>query len=108
LRKLLLLVIIIVSFANSSFTPYLEYTATAYSLRGATASGARVRRGIVAADTRLHRIGSFINIQAGQYSGNYRVMDTGGAIRGRKLDIYVPSIREAVRFGRQKVLVRKI
>ena len=37
------------------------------------------------------------------YSGEYVVADTGGAVRGRKIDIWVPSAGEAMRFGRRPV-----
>lgn len=81
------------------------FTATAYCLKGRTASGAGVRRGIVAADTRVLPLGTRISMNAGSYSGNYIVADTGGAVKGRKLDIWVPSCSEAVRFGRRTVTV---
>lgn len=81
------------------------FTATAYCLRGRTASGSNVRRGIVAADPRVLPLGTRISMKAGSYSGNYLVADTGGAVRGRKLDIWVPSCSEARRFGRRTVMV---
>lgn len=83
----------------------VPYTATAYALRGQTASGHRVARGIVAADTRILPLGTKIEIKAGPYSGKYVVRDTGSRIKGRKLDIWMPSIREAKAFGRRKVHV---
>lgn len=82
-----------------------HFKATAYCLKGRTASGAGVRRGIVAADRRVLPLGSRIQISAGSYSGTYTVADTGGAVRGRILDIWVPSCAEAVRFGRKTVKV---
>lgn len=84
-------------------TPPQPYVATAYSLRGRTASGRTVRKGIVAADPRVLPLGSRIRLEAGSYSGEYLVADTGGAVRGRKIDIWIPSTREALRFGRRKV-----
>jgi 3D (Asp-Asp-Asp) domain-containing protein len=42
---------------------------------------------------------------AGSYSGTYTVADTGGAVRGRILDVWVPSCSEAMRFGRKTVMV---
>jgi 3D (Asp-Asp-Asp) domain-containing protein len=33
----------------------------------------------------------------------YEVLDTGSAIKGRHLDIYMPSCRAAKRFGRQRI-----
>lgn len=81
------------------------FRATAYCLRGKTASGSSVRRGIVAADRRILPLGTKINISAGSYSGTYVVADTGGAIKGRILDIWVPSCSEAMRFGRRTIKV---
>lgn len=82
-----------------------SFKATAYCLKGRTASGAGVRRGIVAADTRILPLGTRVNISAGAYSGTYTVADTGGAVRGRILDIWVPSCSEANKFGRRSIKV---
>jgi 3D (Asp-Asp-Asp) domain-containing protein len=82
-----------------------SFRATAYCLKGRTASGGGVRRGIVAADPRVLPLGTRINISAGSYSGTYTVADTGGAVRGRILDIWVPSCAEANKFGRRTVKV---
>lgn len=81
------------------------FLATAYCLKGQTASGVSVRRGIIAADPKILPLGSVVRIQAGKYSGIYTVMDTGGAIKGRKIDIYIPTRKEAVVFGARKVKV---
>lgn len=86
----------------------MSFRATAYCLKGRTATGSGVRRGIVAADRRILPLGTKINLNAGSYSGNYVVADTGGAVRGRVLDIWVPSCAEAVRFGRRTVTVRVV
>ena len=80
-----------------------SFTATAYCLKGRTATGGNVRRGIVAADPRVLPLGTKINLNAGSYSGSYLVADTGGGVKGRKLDIWVPSCSEARRFGRRTV-----
>lgn len=82
-----------------------SFKATAYCLKGRTASGGGVRRGIVAADPRVLPLGTRIYIEAGAYSGTYTVTDTGGAIRGNILDIWVPNCGEAVRFGRKAITV---
>ncbi|MGQ0541692.1 MAG: 3D domain-containing protein [Blastocatellia bacterium] len=82
-----------------------SFTATAYCLRGRTAMGHGVRRGIIAADPRVLRLGSRINLAAGAYSGQYLVSDTGGKIKGRRLDIWMSSCSEARRFGRRTVTV---
>ncbi len=83
--------------------PPMSFTATAYSLRGRTASGRYVSRGLIAADRRVLPIGTRVRLEAGAYSGEYTVADTGGAVRGRKVDIWMPSTREAMRFGRRPV-----
>ena len=82
-----------------------SFTATAYCLQGRTALGHGVRRGIIAADPRLIRLGSRVNLGAGAYSGQYLVSDTGGGIKGRRIDIWVPNCAEARRFGRRTVQI---
>ena len=82
-----------------------SFTATAYCLKGRTALGHGVRRGINAAEPRVLRLGSRVNLGAGAYSGQYLVSDTGGAVRGRRIDIWVPSCAEARRFGRRTVTI---
>ena len=83
--------------------PPSSYVATAYSLRGRTASGRMVSKGVIAADPRHLPLGSRVRIQAGAYSGEYLVADTGGMVRGRRIDIWTPTSREAMRFGRRTV-----
>jgi 3D (Asp-Asp-Asp) domain-containing protein len=90
---------------NFSLSEGKSFRATAYCLKGRTASGGSVRRGIVAADRRVLPLGTRIQISAGAYSGTYVVADTGGAVRGNVLDIWVPSCAEANRFGRRNVTV---
>jgi 3D (Asp-Asp-Asp) domain-containing protein len=81
------------------------FRATAYCLKGRTAVGGSVRRGIVAADPRILPLGTRIQMTAGSYTGTYVVADTGGAVRGRILDVWVPTCSEAMRFGRRSVTV---
>lgn len=83
--------------------PVQTYVATAYSLRGRTASGKMVARGLIAADPSVLPLGSRVRLDAGPYSGEYLVADTGGAVRGRHIDIWTSSTREAMRFGRRSV-----
>lgn len=83
--------------------PPTSYVATAYSLRGRTASGRPVAKGLIAADPRHLPLGSRVRLQAGTYSGEYVVADTGSMVRGRRIDIWTPTSREAMRFGRRTV-----
>ncbi|MBK9163737.1 MAG: hypothetical protein IPM21_07480 [Acidobacteria bacterium] len=80
-----------------------RFVATAYCLRGRTASGAMVRRGIIAADPRVLRLGTKVYIDGGGQSGEYLVADTGGAIKGNKIDIWMASCADARRFGRRTI-----
>jgi 3D (Asp-Asp-Asp) domain-containing protein len=82
------------------------FTATAYSIEGTTKSGGQAHEGIVAADPRVLPIGTRIRVaDAGQYSGVYTVTDTGRAIKGTEIDIYLASDKEAKHFGRKQVQV---
>ncbi len=89
--------------APKALTLSSPYVATAYSLRGRTASGRMVSRGLIAADPRVLPLGSRVRLDHPGYSGEYLVADTGGAIRGRRIDIWTPSSGEAMRFGRRTV-----
>jgi 3D (Asp-Asp-Asp) domain-containing protein len=85
------------------------FTATAYSGGGLTASGTVPHPGVVAADPAVIPLGSRIRVRdAGEYSGEYVVRDTGGAIRGRKIDLYMSKHAQAKRFGRRTVKVEVV
>jgi 3D (Asp-Asp-Asp) domain-containing protein len=82
------------------------FEATAYTIEGTTASGKETRDGIVAADPRILPLGTRIRVSdAGAYSGEYEVADTGREIKGQELDIYIRNGAEAKRFGRKVVQV---
>ena len=87
-----------------------RFTATAYCDSGVTKSGVRTRRGIIAADPAHLPVGSVVRVREvghPRYEGIYTVMDTGGLVRGRCIDLYVPDCDEAREFGlRKRVLVR--
>jgi len=85
----------------------LLFQATAYCKGTTTASGVNVRRGIAAADPNMLPVGSVISINTGdaKNSGVYTIMDTGPAVQGRILDLYMWSCNEALAFGRKQVQV---
>jgi 3D (Asp-Asp-Asp) domain-containing protein len=80
-----------------------SFQATAYALRGRTRSGAYVRRGVIAADPRVIPLGSVVQISTPGYCGVYTVQDTGKKIKGKIVDLWVESPREARIFGRRHV-----
>jgi 3D (Asp-Asp-Asp) domain-containing protein len=81
----------------------VSYVATAYSLRGRGASGLGVRKGTIAADPRVLPFGTRVRLDAGSYTGEYLVTDSGSAVKGNKIDVWVPTYSEACRFGRRNV-----
>jgi 3D (Asp-Asp-Asp) domain-containing protein len=85
----------------------VEMEATAYCISGETRSGTQTRPGIVAADPRVLPLGSVIRVQGlSRYDGTYEVTDTGRAVKGRHIDIFIPNCTTAKRFGRQTARVR--
>jgi 3D (Asp-Asp-Asp) domain-containing protein len=83
--------------------------ATAYAQKGTTASGDPTRRGVIAADPHVLPLGTKVKVSgAGEYSGTYAVKDTGKKIKGRKIDVFTPSRREAKKFGKKDVKVRVV
>jgi 3D (Asp-Asp-Asp) domain-containing protein len=85
----------------------LQFTATAYCKGTTTASGAEVRTGIAAADDDLLPVGSVVSVttENAKYNGVYTIMDTGPAVQGRLIDLYMWSCHEALAFGRKPIQV---
>lgn len=96
----LLLTILTFSAYNGTSDTATPYVATAYVLRGITASGERVREGIIAADPKVLPLGTVVEIRG---MGQYVVKDTGRLIKGRRIDIWMPKRADAIQFGRRKV-----
>jgi 3D (Asp-Asp-Asp) domain-containing protein len=83
----------------------MQFQATAYCKGETTASGVGVRTGIAAADPAILPVGSVVRLETPnpKYSGVWTVMDTGPAVRGRTVDLYLWSCKDALQFGRRKV-----
>lgn len=82
---------------------FLTVLATAYCLRGTTATGSRVSQGTVAVDPYVIPLGSHLQIP-GYGPGVAR--DTGGAIHGNHIDLWMPSCSAAIQWGVRHVRVR--
>lgn len=86
----------------------MELVATGYGPSGngrwgmQTATGVRPRYGIVAVDPRVIPLGTRLYVEGYGYAW---AMDTGGAIKGKRIDLFYPSDRDAHRVGRKKVRV---
>ena len=83
----------------------LAFSATAYCKGLVTASGVAAQSGVAAADPALLPVGSVVEIDSLEsgYNGIYTVMDTGPAVQGRQVDIYMWSCNEALKFGRRPI-----
>src|SRR5438132_2749389 len=83
-----------------------KFIASAYSIEGKAASGSKSYKGSVSADPKVLPLGAKIRVRnAGIYSGEYTVVDTGRKVKGHAIDIYVSSVREARQFGKKQVAV---
>ncbi|MCL2455911.1 MAG: 3D domain-containing protein, partial [Defluviitaleaceae bacterium] len=67
---------------------------------GITASGRPVQHGIVAVDRSVIPLGTRLYVDG---YGFAIAADVGGAIRGDKIDLYMSTIEEALRFGRRHI-----
>lgn len=67
-----------------------------------TASGQRVRVGGIAADLRVLPFGSLVLIPGYNGGNPCTVIDTGGAIKGNKLDVFLWSTDAAIHWGRRR------
>ena len=83
----------------------LQFTATAYCKGETTASGVVVRTGIAAADPALLPVGTVVRLDTpdSRYDGIWTVMDTGPAVQGRVIDLYLWSCHDALKFGRRPI-----
>jgi 3D (Asp-Asp-Asp) domain-containing protein len=76
---------------------------TAYCLKGLTRRDRYVRLGIVASDPKMFPLARYLEIYVGRkYFGRFLIDDTGGKIKGNKLDIWTPTCAEARLFGIQR------
>ena len=83
----------------------LSFSATAYCKGIVTASGVPVQSGIAAADPQMLPVGTVVEIESlpQKYNGIYTIMDTGPAVQGRLVDVYMWSCNEALQFGRRPI-----
>lgn len=89
--------------AKFAYSQKMRMLASAYTHTGScTASGTTTRRGVVAVDPSVIPMGSRLYIEG---YGFARAEDTGGAIKGNRIDVFLPSHSEARRYGRRWVTV---
>ena len=85
----------------------IAFSATAYCKGIVTTSGVAVQSGVAAADPELLPVGSVVEIDSlpPKHNGIYTILDTGPAVQGRQVDLYMWSCNEALAFGRRPIHV---
>ena len=84
----------------------ITFEATAYTWTGnRTATGTWPSRGTVAVDPRVIPLGTELHIEG---YGPAVAADTGGDIKGQRVDLYMDSYEEAIQFGRREVQVEVV
>lgn len=83
----------------------LPFAATAYCKGQVTSAGVAAQAGVAASDPGLLPLGSIVELDGEDehYDGIYSVVDTGPAVQGREIDIYMWSCHDALKFGRRPV-----
>jgi 3D (Asp-Asp-Asp) domain-containing protein len=91
---------------NPNATQAEEFEATAYCITGISKSGAPIKPGHVAADPKVIPLGSMIYVDSPLMGGIYQVKDTGELVKGKIIDIFIPSYEACKDFGRRAVKVQ--
>src|SRR6266487_1511148 len=83
----------------------VAFSATAYCKGIVTTAGVAVQAGVAAADPEMLPVGSVVEIDSlpQKYNGVYTILDTGPAVQGRHIDLYMWSCNEALVFGRRPI-----
>ncbi len=93
--------------SSASSAPASEnFHATAYCVTGIAKSGTMIAPGHVAADPRVIPLGSMIYVDSPLMGGIYQVLDTGELVKGKIIDIFIPSYERCKEFGRRIVKVK--
>ena len=87
-----------------AYSKKITAKATAYCDKGKTASGIQSKVGVVAVDPRVIPLGTRLYIEASDGSWSYGVClagDTGGLIKGNRVDLFYDTYNECIQFGRR-------
>lgn len=89
---------------STAYTAGLESTGKTQGQKGygITASGMKARKGVVAVDTRIIPFGTKLYIEGYGYAV---AGDTGGSIKGNKVDVFLDSYSDAIKYGVRNVKV---
>ena len=97
-----------VTFEVTAYTAGYESTGKSpdHPAYGITASGNYVKENYTIACPRRYPFGTEIYIE--HFDNVFTCEDRGGAIRGRKLDVYMGDLDEAIKFGRKTLKIEVI
>jgi 3D (Asp-Asp-Asp) domain-containing protein len=80
----------------------ITVSSTGYSLRGRTATGMPTAAGVIAVDPAVIPLGTRLTIPG---YGTGIAADTGGAVHGDVIDLWFPTLQEALAWGRRTVTI---
>ena len=80
----------------------ITVTATGYALRGRTSTGMPTAPGVVAVDPSVIPLGTRLTIPG---YGTGIAADTGGSVHGNAIDLWFPTTRQALAWGRRTVTI---
>lgn len=97
---------------NLSYSKKLTVTATAYTAAAGkkTASGRVAQYGVIAVDPKVIPLGTKLYVESTDDGKSWQygyciAGDTGGAIKGNKIDLYYNSKSQCLQFGRRSAIV---
>lgn len=76
--------------------------ATAYALTGTTAVGIQTQPGVIAVDPSVIPLGTKMSVPG---YGEGIAADTGSAVTGATIDVWVPTVADALAWGRRTVTI---
>jgi 3D (Asp-Asp-Asp) domain-containing protein len=87
--------------AKLKISQTLQVEATAYTYTGnQTATGIAAREGLIAVDPKVIAMGSKVYVEGYGYA---LAADTGGDIRGNRIDVFFATFRQCINWGRRPV-----
>ena len=103
---------VIINKTETKTIEWYYFVATGYSPNDSTqgtdnitATGMEVHEGIIAVDPKMIPLGTEVEIKN---LGKFIAEDTGGKIKGNRIDIYFSSKAEAEKFGKQGIWLRMV
>ena len=91
--------------ANTSNVRELKVRVSSYCLGGMTSRGVQTRVGVIAVDPNIIPYGSKIYVPG---YGWGTALDTGGAIKGNTIDIWMPTYSQCIQWGVRDLTIKVV